>query len=86
MEFESLIFDIDGTLWDSRAMVAEGYNRQLRAEGLAHLQVTVEDLTPLFGKVKEELAEALFALLPEEARRILSVLCADAYVRDVCPA
>lgn len=30
MRFESLIFDIDGTLWDSRALVAEGYNLQLR--------------------------------------------------------
>ena len=26
MNYESLIFDIDGTLWDSRALVAEGYN------------------------------------------------------------
>ena len=77
MRPESLIFDIDGTLWDSRAIVAEGYNRQLRAEGLAHLQVTVEDLTPLFGKVKEELAEALFALLPEEARNALIDRCMD---------
>ena len=29
MRYESLIFDIDGTLWDSRALVAEGYNIQL---------------------------------------------------------
>ena len=36
MKFESLIFDIDGTLWDSRALVAEGYNIQLKAEGLDH--------------------------------------------------
>ena len=33
MTFESLIFDSDGTLWDSRALVAEGYNIQLKAEG-----------------------------------------------------
>ena len=26
MNYESLIFDIDGTLWDSRQLVAEGYN------------------------------------------------------------
>ena len=32
---ESIIFDIDGTLWDSRALVAEGYNIQLRSEGMA---------------------------------------------------
>ena len=50
MNFESLIFDIDGTLWDSRALVAEGYNIQLRAEGLGHLCVTAEDLKKLFGK------------------------------------
>ena len=34
MKYESLIFDIDGTLWDSRALVAEGYNQQLREEGM----------------------------------------------------
>ena len=28
MKYESLIFDIDGTLWDSGALVAEGYNLQ----------------------------------------------------------
>ena len=77
MKFDSLIFDIDGTLWDSRAMVAEGYNIQLRAEGLSHLQVTVDDLTPLFGKVKEDLANALFAILPEEARNALMNRCMD---------
>ena len=75
MEFESLIFDIDGTLWDSRAMVAEGYNIQLRAEGLGHLCLTAEDLTPLFGKVKEDLANALFAMLPEEGRNALINRC-----------
>ena len=43
MRYESLIFDIDGTLWDSRALVAEGYNLQLQKEGLEHLSVTAED-------------------------------------------
>ena len=47
MNYESLIFDIDGTLWDSRALVAEGYNIQLRREGLSHLSVTAEVFKPL---------------------------------------
>ena len=51
MNYESLIFDIDGTLWDSRALVAEGYNIQLKKEGLEHLCVTAEDLKPLFGRL-----------------------------------
>ena len=59
MQYESLIFDIDGTLWDSRALVAEGYNIQLKAEGLEHLCVTAEDLKPLFGKVMSDIADAM---------------------------
>ena len=64
MPYESLIFDIDGTLWDSRALVAEGYNIQLRAEGLDHLCVTAEDFLPLFGKVMTEIADVIFASVP----------------------
>ncbi len=60
MQYQSLIFDIDGTLWDSRALVAEGYNRQLRKEGLDHLAITAEELRPLFGKPLPEIAEVLF--------------------------
>ena len=46
MKYESLIFDIDGTLWDSRALVAEGYNIQLRRENLHHLQITARPCCP----------------------------------------
>ena len=68
MNYESLIFDIDGTLWDSRALVAEGYNIQLEREGLSHLKVTADDLTPLFGKVMTDLADAVLGSLPPEIR------------------
>ena len=75
MTYESLIFDIDGTLWDSRALVAEGYNIQLTAEGLDHLCVTAEDLKPLFGKVMTEIADALLSSIPEESRYDLMERC-----------
>lgn len=75
MKYESLIFDIDGTLWDSRALVAEGYNIQLRAEGLAHLCVTAEDLKPLFGKVMTEIADVILASIPESERYALMDRC-----------
>ena len=60
MKAESLIFDIDGTLWDTRALVAEGYNAQLESEGYGRYAVTAEDLTPLFGKSLPEMADVLF--------------------------
>lgn len=77
MKVESLIFDIDGTLWDSRALVAEGYNIQLRQEGLEHRCVNAEQLRPLFGKVMTEIADALFGDLPEEVRYPLMERCME---------
>ena len=68
MQFESLIFDIDGTLWDSRSLVAEGYNLQLKDEGLEHLFVNAEMLRPLFGKVMTEIADVLLAPIPVPER------------------
>ena len=77
MNYESLIFDIDGTLWDSRALVAEGYNAQLKKEGLEHLSVDAERLKTLFGKVMTEIADALFESLPQEERYPLLERCME---------
>ena len=77
MNYESLIFDIDGTLWDSRALVAEGYNIQLEKEGLQHLFVTAEDLKPLFGKVMTEIADVILASIPEKDRYDLMERCME---------
>lgn len=75
MRYESLILDIDGTLWDSRALVAEGYNIQLRAEGLDHLCTDAETLKSLFGKVMTEIADSLFPGFPPEVRYPLMERC-----------
>ena len=77
MNYESLIFDIDGTLWDSRALVAEGYNIQLEKEGLRHLFVDAEQLKPLFGKVMTEIADVILASIPEEERYGLMERCME---------
>lgn len=77
MCFETLIFDIDGTLWDSRALVAEGYNIQLKQEGLDHLCVDAEILKAQFGKVKDDIADDLFASIPAPERYRLIDRCMD---------
>lgn len=75
MRYESLILDIDGTLWDSRALVAEGYNIQLRKENLGHLCTDAETLKSLFGKVMTEIADALFPEFAPEVRYPLMERC-----------
>ncbi len=88
MTYESLIFDIDGTLWDSRALVAEGYNRQLEKEGLSHLRTNAGALKSLFGKTSEELADVMLDQVPAPERYALMTRCAeseDAFLRaDPC--
>ena len=75
MEFESLIFDIDGTLWDSRALVAIGYNIQLEREGLGHLSTNAAVLKTLFGKTMTDIADALLATVPTPKRYDLMERC-----------
>ena len=77
MNFESLIFDIDGTLWDSRALVARGYNIQLKEEGLERFSVDADILKTVFGKVMTEIADILFAELPAGQRYPLLERCME---------
>ena len=75
MNYESLIFDIDGTLWDSRQLVAEGYNIQLERENLQHLFVNADILKPLFGKTMTEIADVLLASIDLSERYDLMERC-----------
>lgn len=74
---EALIFDIDGTLWDSTELVAEGYNRQLAKEGLQRHFVTGGYLKSLFGKTSIEIADILFPDIPAPQRYALMDRCAE---------
>jgi phosphoglycolate phosphatase len=85
MKTESLIFDIDGTLWDSRALVADGYNLQLRDEGLDQYCVNAEQLKALFGKTMSEIADIMLADIEVPERYALMERCMereDAYLRE----
>ena len=65
---KALIFDIDGTLWDSVALVGEGYNLQLISEA---------KLRTLFGKTMVDLADGMLAGLPKEQRMEQMERCMD---------
>ncbi len=74
---KSLIFDIDGTLWDSRQIVADGYNHYLRSIGRADLQVDAEFLKTVFGKTMVEIADIMLDSIPKPERYAVLQGCMD---------
>ena len=74
---KSLIFDIDGTLWDSRAIVAKGYNDYLMEVGRPDLQVDAEYLKTLFGKTMTEIADIMLDSIPQPRRYDVMLGCMD---------
>lgn len=83
MKYESLIFDIDGTLWDTREAAAASYNRQMEEDGYGHLAVTAERLLPLFGKTLPEIADIIFDTVPKPRRYKLVEDCSARLLVDL---
>lgn len=74
MNPESLIFDVDGTLWNSVDLVVRGWNLALEEAGLPPA-CTPEGIRPLFGKTMDEIALALLPGLEPEKRRDVMSAC-----------
>lgn len=74
---KALIFDIDGTLWDSRQIVADGYNHHLRAIGRPDLQVDAEFLKTVFGKTMTEIADIMLCSIEAPERYEVLRGCMD---------
>lgn len=62
-----LIFDMDGTLWDSSENVAKSWTIANEKLGY-HRVITVEDMQSVMGKTMTEIAEIIFPDLPLKER------------------
>ena len=47
---KGIIFDMDGTLWDSAAEVAESWNETVKRAGYDRKPITVKDIQSVMGK------------------------------------
>ncbi len=72
---DGILFDIDGTIWDSRDTVAESWNEVVRKYYPEKEAFPREFLTGLFGKTMEEIAEALFPELHGREREEIADKC-----------
>ena len=74
---DGIIFDVDGTLWNSTDSVAESWNLAIREHSSLDITIDAEILSGLFGKTMNEIADALFSVLPEKERLELLEICFD---------
>ena len=60
MALPLLLFDLDGTLWDSAGPVAESWNEVFRREAPGLPPLTVDDIHSVMGMTMKEISQALY--------------------------
>jgi len=70
-----IIFDLDGTLWDSTVPVAESWNVKIEEETGEADRLTPEDISNVMGMTMTQIADTLFSDIEEDARYELAHKC-----------
>ncbi|AWI04270.1 HAD family hydrolase [Clostridium drakei] len=73
----NIIFDVDGTLWDTTKIVAKAWNRAISQVGEINSAMTSTILKKEFGKTMDVIAEDLFPDLDSENKKILLEKCCE---------
>lgn len=75
---KGILFDLDGTLWDSSAEVVAAWNQCIREEAQRPEQFTVDDMHRFMGRTLEAIAAMMFPELPESQQLRIINLCTAA--------
>ena len=60
MKYKNVIFDLDGTLWDSRSTLIASWNSILKKHDLLEKPLKEEDLNPFMGLLLPEILPRIF--------------------------
>lgn len=68
-QIDSIIFDLDGTLWDSADSIIDSWNKTLAYYPEIRNELTADDLKGVMGLVIKDIAKTFFPYI-EETRRL----------------
>ena len=76
---ESIIFDLDGTLWDATIPAAVAWNNVIERHGIIHRQITAHDIGSVAGKPHEECIRIIF---PDAQESQIQLLCDETMAEE----
>lgn len=74
---KGIIFDMDGTLWDSSENVAASWTEAIRSTEYDLPDITQEDVMSVMGLTMDKIADMLFGTLSKEERMLLLDKCCE---------
>ncbi|WP_161890546.1 HAD family hydrolase [Pontibacter russatus] len=80
---DGIIFDLDGTLWDSTQAVADAWQTSISKLDYIDRTVTQEDVRAITGMPYNAIYDKLFPNLNENQRQELMGLCAEEELRHL---
>ena len=75
MKYDSIILDVDGTIWDTTPVVAKAWNHAIEELYPKVPRVTADILKGQFGKTMDVIADNLFGVLSEADKKELMKKC-----------
>lgn len=74
---KGIIFDLDGTLWDSAQAVVDSWNVVIDSLPDFHKKITVEDMESLMGKTMDDIAFTYFNTVSRDRALEILQACMD---------
>lgn len=81
--FDSVVFDLDGTLWNASESVVKGFQAAKNSVDYIEQDIALADVQAVTGQPYEIVYDRLFPTLPADRRQEFKALCARHELRGV---